>query len=306
MSPPEIWGPAVWTLFHTLSEKIHENAYKQLSPQLFNFIVRICKFLPCPDCSIDASIFLATVKLSDYKTKDEFKNLMYLFHNRVNYKRRKPLFNYGNMNIYYKYNTINVINNFIDKYQTKGNMKLLTESFQRKMLVTDFKRWIINVMPAFLPKIVVPTQIQVIEEVPVISEEEPIVNKEVSVITEEVSDDTEEEPVIYEEVPVITEEAPVISEEVPVISEEKPIVNEEPGITEGTVIKVPVITDEPDITDEESDIISEEEPIVTEEVSDVISEEEPVISEEVPIISEGLPVVEETPKKTRKSKKSKK
>ena len=29
-------------------EKIHENAYSKLSPYLFTFILRICKFLPCP------------------------------------------------------------------------------------------------------------------------------------------------------------------------------------------------------------------------------------------------------------------
>ena len=213
MSPPEVWGPAVWILFHTLVEKIQENAYKPLSIYLFNFIVRICKFLPCPECSIDASRILATVKLSEYKTKDEFKQFIYLFHNKVNHKIRKKLFNYGNINIYSRYNIINVINNFINNYQTKGNMKLLTESFQRKLIITDFKKWIISVMTAFLPELNIPRQIQSIEE--------PVINEIDLVVTEE---PVVEEPVIEE--PNVTEE-PII---------------EEPNVTEEPVIEEPNVT----------------------------------------------------------------
>jgi hypothetical protein len=81
MSPPEVWGPAVWTLFHTLGEKINEEAYPYVSNELFKLIVRICKFLPCPECSTDASNFLAKIKISELKTKTDFKNTFYLFHN---------------------------------------------------------------------------------------------------------------------------------------------------------------------------------------------------------------------------------
>ena len=141
MSPPEVWGPAVWTLFHTLIAKIDERIYPQIAPQLFYMIVRICRFLPCPECSSDASIFLARIKMSDMKTKRQFKDTFYLFHNRVNAKKRKQLFNYGNIDTYARTNLINVVNNFIGKYQTKGNMKLIAESFQRQLVIADFKKW---------------------------------------------------------------------------------------------------------------------------------------------------------------------
>jgi len=231
MSPPEVWGPAVWTLFHTLVEKIHENAYQPLSPYLFNFIIRICKFLPCPDCSTDASRILSTVKLSNYKTKDEFKQFIYLFHNKVNHKLRKPLFNYGQINVYSRYNIINVINNFINNYQTKGNMKLLTESFQRKLITTDFKKWITGVMPAFLPELNVPRKIQSIEETVVV--EDPVIVTEEPAIVEEEPAIVEEEPTIVEEEPAIVEEEPVLAEEEPVLAEEETaIVVEEPVLAE--------------------------------------------------------------------------
>ena len=84
MSPPEIWGPAIWTLFHALAEKINENTYPHLINSMFLMIVKICRYLPCPECSRDASEFLARIKISDYKTKAQFKNMLYLFHNWVN------------------------------------------------------------------------------------------------------------------------------------------------------------------------------------------------------------------------------
>jgi hypothetical protein len=150
MSPPEVWGPAVWTLFHTLAEKLNPNAYNQVIPSLFGMIVQICKVLPCPDCSNHASIFLAKIKLSDYKTKDEFKNMLYLFHNYVNAKKRKSLYNYANMNVYKNMNLGLVIKNFIAKYNTKGNMKLLTESFQRSFVIKNFISWFNSYKLAFI------------------------------------------------------------------------------------------------------------------------------------------------------------
>jgi hypothetical protein len=150
MSPPEIWGPAVWLLFHTLIEHLNENAYHSVSPSLFNMIVRICKFLPCPECSADASKFLSKIKQTDLKSKLEFKNTFYLFHNWVNAKKRKPLFNYTHINNYANYKLIQVINNFISKYHTRGNMNLINESFQRELIIKDFKHWFTSSMKAFV------------------------------------------------------------------------------------------------------------------------------------------------------------
>ena len=89
MSPPAVWGPAVWGLFHTLSEKINEHSYNSIYKQLFLQFQKISAFLPCPECSRDASIFLGKIKIGNLKSKNDFKNLFYLFHNYVNAKKRK-------------------------------------------------------------------------------------------------------------------------------------------------------------------------------------------------------------------------
>jgi hypothetical protein len=163
MSPPEVWGPAIWTLFHTLADRIREDAYEFIFPSLFNIITRICKYLPCPECANDATIFLARIKHSDLRTKIQFKNTFYLFHNYVNAKKRKRLFNYSNINMYNKLKLINVINNFINNYQTKGNMKLINESFQRQLVINDFKNFIKKYIKVFIPNIYIPKRLQPVD-----------------------------------------------------------------------------------------------------------------------------------------------
>ena len=221
MSPPEVWGPAVWRLFHVLCEKLNENAFHSIGPGLFNIIVRICKFLPCPDCASDAGKFLAKIKISDIKNKTDLKNTFYVFHNYVNNKKRKRLFNHSNINIYANYNLINVINNFIANYHTKGNMNMLTESFQRQFVINDFKKWFSYAFKAFVtfhkplqqPSIMI-KDIPIVEEV--VSIEEVVV--EVVPISEvvEVVPIAEVVEVEEEVVPAIAE---VVEEAVTAIAE---------------------------------------------------------------------------------------
>lgn len=262
MSPPEVWGPAVWTLFHTLIEKMNPDTYPRVIGSMFTMIVRICKFLPCPECSTDASNFLAKIRLSDYKTKDEFKNMLYLFHNWVNAKKRKPLYNYADLRKYGNLNLIFVINDFIRKYNTKGNMKLLTESFQRGFVVKDLLSWFKSVSRAFIQPAMIYNPQPIIRQQPAIDEsiieEQPIVEEQVVI---------EESPVIEE--PLVIEQT-IVEEQV---SKEESISNEEPvieeqssteevieGLTDENIVTDGIILQETNISD---NIVAEEQVVVT-------------------------------------------
>ena len=150
MSPITAWGPATWTLFHTLAEKINENDFQRLSPMLFLLIKRICSLLPCPECSEHATQFLAKIQPEDISTKADFQNLFYLFHNSVNARKKKPLFNHVNMGIYKSIPLQIAFNNFVRVYNTRGNMRLLAESFQRNFVVTDLKKFLLMNIKSFL------------------------------------------------------------------------------------------------------------------------------------------------------------
>ena len=258
MPAPEIWGPAVWNLFHTLIEQLNEDAYQVIAPQMYAQFVKICKFLPCPDCASDATNFLAKVNLTHIKSKVEFRNTFYLFHNWVNARKRKPLFNYGNILIYGKYNVIVVINKFLSVYHTKGNMKMLNESFQRSLIVSTFKGWFTSVIGAFMPapKVEQPIAIEVKEElveeeVKVAAVEEPISNEEVKAVAEE-KVAVVEEPISNEEVAVVEE--PISNEEVAAV--EEPISNEE-EVTAVAEEEVTVVEEESTVDEVENEVLND-------------------------------------------------
>jgi hypothetical protein len=144
-----VWGPPVWTLFHTLIEKLKEEHYSFLGPQLFNFIKRISSVLPCPECSQHANHFLSMVNVNLLKTKIDLRNIIYIFHNVVNIKKGKQLYNVDELVKYKEKNLINVYNHFVSVYNTKGNMNLIADSFQRQLLLKDFKPWMMSNITKF-------------------------------------------------------------------------------------------------------------------------------------------------------------
>ena len=143
MSPNQ-WGPPTWLLFHCMAEKINAEKFSEMKPMLILFIKRICANLPCPDCSLHATAFMSKVNFTYIKTKTDFIHLMYVFHNIVNRRKKKPLFNVGNLSIYSTVNLIDAFNGFISVFQTRNNMKLLADNFQRRIIIKEFKSWIFN------------------------------------------------------------------------------------------------------------------------------------------------------------------
>lgn len=146
---PSVWGPNVWIFFHTIVEKLKDDKFEDFAPQIFSLIRKISSNLPCPDCSAHASRFLSGVNFSHIKTKEDFRKLIYIFHNSVNRRKDKPLYNYSDMKTYSNNNVIKTYNDFISVFATKGNMKLLADNFQRKILITELKRWLLKNISIF-------------------------------------------------------------------------------------------------------------------------------------------------------------
>ena len=228
MSPPEVWGPPIWTLFHVLAEKINERAYPFYVGQIFRVIKMICSALPCPECTQDATIFLNKIKLQDLKTKNDFKNMIYLFHNHVNVKKRKYLYNYANLEIYKKYNIIHVFNRFISVYHTRGNMNLLAESFQRQLIVKNVKNWFSNNIRIFAPSPPVNNSVPVVESA---SEDENIVIVEFNMKSTVI---TSEEPIIEPSIEPIMEPTiePSVEPTIEPTIEPTAVTSEEPEVLE--------------------------------------------------------------------------
>lgn len=144
MSPPNTWGPPSWTFFHTIAEKIKEESFQVIGIELFFYIRRICSALPCPECSLHATQFLGKIDPKTLKTKLDLVKTLYIFHNVVNKRKSKSLFNSSLLQEYKNKNLIHTYNHFVSIYKTKGNMKLLTDSFQRTIIIGEFKKWLVK------------------------------------------------------------------------------------------------------------------------------------------------------------------
>jgi hypothetical protein len=145
MTSIKLWGPVVWNLFHAIAEQIKEDKFSELSNQLFQLIIRICNHLPCPDCSMHSKNYLARVNFSLIKTKEQFRHFIWTFHNVVNQRKQKPQFDPIYLKeMYGQKSLIQCFNEFINVYKTQGNMKLMADSFQRKLIVDDLKKWMMK------------------------------------------------------------------------------------------------------------------------------------------------------------------
>ena len=137
----EIWGNCVWNLFHTIAHKIKEDRFTFHKNSLIFIVENICRTLPCPDCSSDAMEMLNRVNFSQINSKAEFKLLIFNFHNAINSKLQKPLFDFNELdNKYSKANIDAIYNNLNIIYTSNTNIpQLMSSSFHRNHLFPKIK-----------------------------------------------------------------------------------------------------------------------------------------------------------------------
>jgi hypothetical protein len=143
MASKDVWGPATWTLFHTLAEKIKDEHYAEVLPDMLIIIKRICMNLPCPDCSAHAIQMMSKVAASNFPTKDHLKAFLFHFHNAVNVRTGKQAIILEELNAKYaRANTFVIVPHFIKVFSHRNtNVRLLINSFHKDMLIKDFIKW---------------------------------------------------------------------------------------------------------------------------------------------------------------------
>jgi len=146
---PSTWGPPTWIFIHTLAEKIKDSSFDLIGTNLIMFIMKICHNLPCETCSQHAKQFWIKVKIANIKNKTDLINLLFVFHNMVNKRKRYLPFKYIDLQYYKSRNVIETHNQFAKNFNTKGNMNLINEAFHRNMLLTTLKTWLMNNLSHF-------------------------------------------------------------------------------------------------------------------------------------------------------------
>ncbi len=140
MSPSQ-WGPPTWLFLHTLAEKVKEESFPIIGRQIILNIIQICNLLPCPECAQHAKEFWLNVSINNVSTKTDLKNLLYVFHNSINKRKKVIPYKHEDLEHYSKISIVNSFNWFAKNFNTKGNMNLINESFHRGRFLTGFRHW---------------------------------------------------------------------------------------------------------------------------------------------------------------------
>ena len=140
----EVWGNAIWYLFHTLAYKLKDE-YKTEVPVLYNFILQICHNLPCPDCKTHAVAYFKRVN-KGYVTssKENLINFLWKFHNDVNIRLKKSTFSKEKLNeLYSKASLYRIVMNFLNVMNGEShNIKMMVQNISRKKCINNFKNYI--------------------------------------------------------------------------------------------------------------------------------------------------------------------
>jgi len=137
------WGEPTWYLFHVLAEKVKDEHFSQIREGLLNTIYSICANLPCPDCAEHASAYMNGINYKTIKTKEQFKYMLYSFHNTVNIKKGFAVFPISELdNKYSQMNLIQVIYRFMPHFQDKSkSIRMIANDFHRSRLAEQLKQW---------------------------------------------------------------------------------------------------------------------------------------------------------------------
>jgi len=131
-----LWGPATWTLFHTLATKIIDSEFQKEKARLIELIHEICGCIPCPECRSHALSNLKNARMNLINTKQHLIDFLFEFHNRVNQQTRKQIASKDILEKYTKLNTREVVNNFCMIYSLNSKIsKLMSDNFARQILI---------------------------------------------------------------------------------------------------------------------------------------------------------------------------
>lgn len=135
--PIETWGNNIWFLLHTISYKIKEDSFCIIKNDLIEVFRNICSNLPCPDCAKDAIYVINKINFNSINNKEDFKMMIFNFHNHVNRKLKKKEFKYEDFDNKYKNaNLNNLIHNFKLIFNSNSNNPhMMSNAFSRKQML---------------------------------------------------------------------------------------------------------------------------------------------------------------------------
>ena len=138
-----IWGAPTWFFLHTIAEKVKPESFAIVRGDLLKHVYNVSTNLPCPYCAKHAKMYLDSINFNAITTKEEFKMMLFTFHNTVNAKKNYPLFTTDELDAKYALaNTSRIFNHFIvhfnDSYRAPG---MIADDLFRRQLCKALIEW---------------------------------------------------------------------------------------------------------------------------------------------------------------------
>jgi translation elongation factor EF-4 len=134
------WTHATWNLFHCIPEKIKKEDFNYMKSEIIHYIKGICNRLPCPECAHHASMYMNNINPNNIKTSEDLKNIIFVFHNSVNKKTKKKIYDQDVLQQYKSMKLHKVLNEFFETFNSssKGNFTFMSENYNRKIFTDTF------------------------------------------------------------------------------------------------------------------------------------------------------------------------
>lgn len=137
------WGEPTWLLFHTLAHKVRDEAFHIVRNELLDILYTICVNLPCPECAGHATAYMNGINYKTIQSKEQLKDMLFVFHNAVNQRKKVALFN--RLDLDTKYNAANlvpIIQNFMNHFRDKhASIHMIANDMHRGRLATSITAW---------------------------------------------------------------------------------------------------------------------------------------------------------------------
>lgn len=142
------WGPATWRLFHSLAVRLTDDNFAAIGSSMTALIVYICSNLPCPDCTRHATAFWKRqLQIHPVRTANDLRQILFVFHNSVNARKRKPQFPIDGIDRYKEVNLAFAFKTFATHYYARGDLSRLNDTFRRKECLDRVREWIVRHAP---------------------------------------------------------------------------------------------------------------------------------------------------------------
>jgi hypothetical protein len=127
----EVLGQIIWTMIHTLIEKMNPEGFTVFKRDLINVTNFICGYYSLNEKSQLFNVFFKNLNFVAIDQLYKFKNLYFLFHNYVNSNIKKPMFDNNDLSLYSKNNLFKV-NQYFNILNNNNNSCIQLTNFLNK------------------------------------------------------------------------------------------------------------------------------------------------------------------------------